>query len=132
MATLALQDRSEVLEDVVTQSLEGQADVSYTKSLELTDCAGDRLSSQLDLEEQSSDLTLEVNNGFSCDYYHLTCGVITLYESLLLLTRLGCSDLFKDSVSLLTRFLLLLFVLFFVLPGTLTSAANLLRFRLNL
>ena len=132
MATLALQDRSEVLEDVVTQSLEGQADVSYTKSLELTDCAGDRLSSQLDLEEQSSDLTLEVKNGVSCDYNHLTCGVITLYESLLLLTRLGCSDLFKDSVSLLTRFLLLLFVLFFVLPGTLTSAANLLRFRLNL
>ena len=62
MATLALQDRSEVLEDVVSESLEGLADVSYTKSLELTDCTGDRLSSQFDLEEQSSDLTLEVNN----------------------------------------------------------------------
>ena len=48
------------------------------------------------------------------------------------MTWLRCSDLDIGLVSLLTRFLLLLFVLFFVLPGTLTSAANLLRFRLNL
>jgi hypothetical protein len=67
MAALAHQDRPDVVGDAVNQSLEGLADVPNTKSLELTDCVSDRLSGKPDLEEQSSDLALEVDNGVSCD-----------------------------------------------------------------